>query len=104
MNDIRSFSLMLCVGALTGLSACASVQAPSRPTYLFQGRYEHLEQLVAAAKACGYLDVEMSMMSPHLAPAVVIDRPPRSEPRVDCLARWIGQHPETGFGEVLWQQ
>jgi hypothetical protein len=88
-------------GVLLGLAACASVQPASRPIYLFQGRYEHLEQLVAAARACGYPDVQMSIISPHATPAVLIDRPVRPEPRFDCLAHWIRQHPETGFGSGL---
>ena len=86
MDGVQSFTLMVCVGALLGLSACASVQRPSSSTYLFEGRYEHLEQLVTAARACGYADVEIGMMSPHLTPAVLIDRPVRPEPRFNCLA------------------
>lgn len=89
------FNSLLCACVSPDLSQ--RIEASSYPSHAFRGRYEHLEALVAAGKACGYADMEILLETPHATPVVRLEVPAGRDVRFECVIQWIGAHPETGF-------
>jgi hypothetical protein len=89
----------LAIAALSALvAACTSV--PQIRAYLFHGPQTVLVEFVAAAKACGYQDIEMTRAS-HLEPIVVMNIPTKPTPEFQCAWKWALEHQADGLTNRL---
>lgn len=95
MAELLKHSRVRLLAALS-LAISVSACATTRGTYLFEGDEEHLDELADAARACG-LRVEHQLRMPESTTIIAIARTRRSDPGLACIARWIREHPHTGF-------